>query len=490
MLDSMMEKDDYSDSFIKFICNGDDYDLGFEYNGTIKATGTLKNGCLPPRWQLLMSYNPDLTIPKVKDWRSKIEAQKGEPLPKEAAGHSKRKKKSGTDKGTNPSQPSASTPVVAELHKEDLQATSDPNSLGVTGEVRVDPQLITKADPGKYDPKDSLSQQQGNDEGTKNFSYDHFIAGTNLSDLVDKTKSARDGLGTIQPNTETKKAPSTTSPKFTTSSDTNDDEEIKLEDLSKLVKDIGTEAMELDSLEDDPPLLILNHDFSSSIPTELKELPSKINDIKGAVVEIKKYIEELEVEVPGDLKELPGKLEDFINKVTDAPDKFTTAIKSTSQKLVKIVYLQQAKMALTMIWGRMGLEVVEKTYRDKVKYDKYCIKMLNQRAPRKITNRDVLSRGKAEAELELDLSKLLEEQDPILKLNLLAKKKRKNDDDVHDYFKSTKRYKKSVQFSAHRARTVLNELYLRMILFNSKQWQYFISIEDFEELNNEMLYNV
>ncbi|GJY70103.1 hypothetical protein Tco_0473085 [Tanacetum coccineum] len=38
--------------------------------------------------------------------------------------------------------------------------------------------------------------------------------------------------------------------------------------------------------------------------------------------------------------------------------------------------------------------------------------------------------------------------------------------------------------------TVLNELSLGMILFNSKQRQDFISIEDFEELNNEMLYNV
>ncbi|GKA55111.1 hypothetical protein Tco_0754060 [Tanacetum coccineum] len=67
--------------------------------------------------------------------------------------------------------------------------------------------------------------------------------------------------------------------------------------------------------------------------------------------------------------------------------------------------------------------------------------------------------NKAKAELELYLSKPLEEQDPILKQNLLAKKKRKNVDDLHDYFKLTKR-------------------------------QDFISIKDFEELNNEMLYNV
>nr|GFB46810.1 hypothetical protein [Tanacetum cinerariifolium] len=42
----------------------------------------------------------------------------------------------------------------------------------------------------------------------------------------------------------------------------------------------------------------------------------------------------------------------------------------------------------------LGLEVVERMYKDKVKYDKYCNKMLNRRAQGKITNCDVLSRGK------------------------------------------------------------------------------------------------
>nr|GEZ01564.1 hypothetical protein [Tanacetum cinerariifolium] len=132
-------------------------------------------------------------------------------------------------------------------------------------------------------------------------------------------------------------------------------------------------------------------------------------------------------------------------------------------------------------------------YRDKVKYDKYCLKMLNRRALGKITNCDVLSRGngpitlkmqacpkrtrfgwttiytqmrqrldalhKTEEELKLDFSKPLDKKDPILKQNLLAKKKRKNADDLHDYFRSTKR-------------------------------QDFLSIEYFEDLNNEMMYNV
>nr|GEY45964.1 uncharacterized mitochondrial protein AtMg00810-like [Tanacetum cinerariifolium] len=57
--------------------------------------------------------------------------------------------------------------------------------------------------------------------------------------------------------------------------------------------------------------LLTNHDFSSYIPTKLKELPSKNIDINGAVGEIKKYVDELEVEIPSDLKDLPRKLKEF-----------------------------------------------------------------------------------------------------------------------------------------------------------------------------------
>ncbi|GJS73139.1 hypothetical protein Tco_0705980 [Tanacetum coccineum] len=94
------------------------------------------------------------------------------------------------------------------MHKEVQQPTSGPTSLGVTSEVRADPQLSSvvlasltepvfsastivhfksasghdasvnftvEADPGKYVSKESLSQQQGNDEGTQNYSFDHIF---------------------------------------------------------------------------------------------------------------------------------------------------------------------------------------------------------------------------------------------------------------------------------------------------------------------------
>nr|GEV57844.1 hypothetical protein [Tanacetum cinerariifolium] len=160
-------------------------------------------------------------------------------------------------------------------------------------------------------------------------------------------------------------------------------------------------------------------------------------------------------------------------------------------------------------------------YKAKLKCDKYYDKMLYRRALVKITNCDVLLKGKGlitlkvymddgsdetiqnfkinhrminlhkiKAEMELDFSKSPSKQDPILKLNAFARKKKKHADDIHDYFRSTKRYKSSVKYEDHLARTVLNEPSLGMIPSNSHQRQDFVSIEDFKDLRNEMMYTV
>ncbi|GJW33665.1 hypothetical protein Tco_0053697, partial [Tanacetum coccineum] len=62
-----------------------------------------------------------------------------------------------------------------------------------------------------------------------------------------------------------------------------------------------------------------------------------------------------------------------------------------------------------------------------------------------------------EAELGINLDIPLRKQDPLDKLNDLANKKRKHDDDIHDYFKANKRLKSSVQYKDHLPGTVLNE---------------------------------
>ncbi|GJT70247.1 hypothetical protein Tco_1029533 [Tanacetum coccineum] len=95
-----------------------------------------------------------------------------------------------------------------------------------------------------------------------------------------------------------------------------------------------------------------------------------------------------------------------------------------------------------------------------------------------------------EAELGINLDIPLSMQDPLDKLNDLANKERKHADDIHDYFKATKRFKSSVLYGDHLAGTVLNEPVLGMIMFNSYHRQDFVTIKDMKDFSNAMLYTV
>ncbi|GKB02289.1 hypothetical protein Tco_0830378 [Tanacetum coccineum] len=150
----------------------------------------------------------------------------------------------------------------------------------------------------------------------------------------------------------------------------------------------------------------------------------------------------------------------------------------------------------------LGNDVVIKMYKAKIKYDKYCDKMLNRRVQSRITNCDVLNKKGTitlkvyredwtnEVILNFKASDLHLEQDPLDKLNDCARKKRKHTDDIYDYFRSTKRYKSSLQYEDHPVGTMLNEPCLGMIMFNSHQMQDFVTIEDFKDFTNEMMYTV
>ncbi|GKF29463.1 hypothetical protein Tco_0095805, partial [Tanacetum coccineum] len=77
-----------------------------------------------------------------------------------------------------------------------------------------------EADPGLSALNDSIPQQQGMDEGTKSTSFDHISA-------IKEKESSRS---------------------------------IKLEDLEKLVSNVQTSFKDLDSLEDDPVIVVDNSD--------------------------------------------------------------------------------------------------------------------------------------------------------------------------------------------------------------------------------------
>ncbi|GJW90151.1 zinc finger, CCHC-type containing protein [Tanacetum coccineum] len=187
------------------------------------------------------------------------------------------------------------------------------------------------------------------------------------------------------------------------------------------------------SLQTEFSKILSAHDFSSSLPTELKELPSKFNELTKELKGLKKQVHELEIKMLGNLKKISTKLEDFTKIVTvykKAPlnlrgehikkDKGKKVISSEEAKKEstnsdsdnddshqtgsmvepsrikkKIEEYAKAKAAKRKSKVRkeelvdlLGPEVVNKYYNAKLQYDRYCDKMLNRRAESRITNCD------------------------------------------------------------------------------------------------------
>ncbi|GJT54587.1 hypothetical protein Tco_0989641 [Tanacetum coccineum] len=244
---------------------------------------------------------------------------------------------------SNPSQPSVSTPVDTGMHKEDQQATSGPTSLGVTSEARANPQLstvsTTEVDPVKSAPSDFVPQQQGINEGTKNTSYDHLFVGTDPHVLADQTKSVSEGLEIVLTQPRIGKGASSIARQVEEEEASNiindeDDEDKSQKHKLELEKNKAEAEVSLlkaqpsfpnvgqlnellvKSLQTEFSKILYAHDFSRSLPTELKDLPSKFNELTKVVKGLKQQVHELEIELPGDLKEIPSKLEDFTKTVT------------------------------------------------------------------------------------------------------------------------------------------------------------------------------
>ncbi|GJS24700.1 hypothetical protein Tco_0453332 [Tanacetum coccineum] len=266
-------------------------------------------------------------------------------------GHLKRKKDSSSTMESNLSQTSASTPMVTEMHKEDQQATGGPKSLGVTSEEKADPQLssdqtqfvsegletvLTQPITGKW--ASSIARQVEGEEASR------IIKLEDLAKLVshvqpsfkDLNSPEDDPIIVVDDSDEDEEADKD-EVHTTTNAETEDASVPKssspraqpyfpnMGQLNKLlVKSLQTEFSKILSA----------HDFSSSLPTKLKELPSKFNERTKEVKGLKKQVHELEIELSGDLKEIPSKLEDFTKTVTitNALNQFAQAIASQKTK--------------------------------------------------------------------------------------------------------------------------------------------------------------
>ncbi|GJX14877.1 hypothetical protein Tco_0206635 [Tanacetum coccineum] len=128
---------------------------------------------------------------------------------KSKTGQSETETKFSSAKDKSTSHPSPPTLVVGEMHKEAQQAAGGPISLGATSE-----------------------------EGA----YLQLSSGSNPSVLIDKTKSAGDGLKTTYTDSGTNKE----------SRADDISKKIKLEDLSEFLKDTRSAFFTPDSPQDDP----------------------------------------------------------------------------------------------------------------------------------------------------------------------------------------------------------------------------------------------
>ncbi|GJR78835.1 hypothetical protein Tco_0149620 [Tanacetum coccineum] len=294
-------------------------------------------------------------------------------------GHSKKRKEFSYAMDSNPSHPLVSTPVDTGMHKEYQQATGGPTSLRVTSEARANPQLssgmsafnlnepiystsfiihsesalgndasafsIAEADPGKSAPSDFVPQQHGLETvliqtttGKGASSIARQVKEDEASRII-KLEDLAKLVSSVQPSFKDLDSPE--DDPIIVVDDSDEDEEAdevhatinsqkhkleleknKAEAEATLLKAQPSfpnveqlNELLVKSLQTEFSKILSAHDFSNSLPTELKDLPSKFNELTEEVKGLKKQVHELEIELLGDLKEIPSKLEDFTKTV-------------------------------------------------------------------------------------------------------------------------------------------------------------------------------
>ncbi|GJU08929.1 hypothetical protein Tco_1125359 [Tanacetum coccineum] len=302
---------------------------------------------------------------------------------KSKTGQSEKENQSSSAKEKSPSYHLPSTPVVGEMHKEAQQEAGDPTSLGATSEEGAHPQLSSgydalaystaKADPRLSAPNDSIPLQKdkskeeeevARDKDTKSISHD-----------VPKDTSV------LPPS----------SPKST--------------QIQELMAQL-TELL-VTSLKPNLSKLLASHNFTSCLPTELKELLSKITRLSGEIKELKKHVRDIEIELPEDLKEILTKLETFTSIISclsthssffssRKPQDFRFSSKSfhiltdTLNRFATMV--ENVSGATSMNVPLVVKNVVTQYYTKKLFFDKCCDKMLKRKKSPKITKCELLTK--------------------------------------------------------------------------------------------------
>nr|GEV24583.1 hypothetical protein [Tanacetum cinerariifolium] len=224
---------------------------------------------------------------------------------------------------------------------------------------------IAEADPGNFASSDFVPQQQGMNEGTKNTSYDRLFAGKEASSIASQTEEETSStikledlaklVSHVQPSFKDLDSTEDDPVIVVNDSDEDEDDEVhateNVETKDTLVpKSSSPRSSQVQELINQVPqdydvysatpclsihviyassclyirslsvmlsrisfyvlirqrgVTLSTHDFSSSLPTELKDLPSNFNDLTKEVKGLKNQVHNLEIELLGELKEIP-----------------------------------------------------------------------------------------------------------------------------------------------------------------------------------------
>ncbi|GJY99174.1 hypothetical protein Tco_0516604 [Tanacetum coccineum] len=649
------------------------------YGETVPVKGTLKKSLIPPKWRLLMAQMKEgygdgelalypTQVFSINNWALKPN-QPEEPLftnhmlaicsatelvvfkaPKPS--FNAERVPQGTKPGAKPGhkkhstsskQPFVSIKEATEdtgMHKDDQQATGGPTSLGVTSEARANPWLSSGVSTFNLN-KPIYSAI---------FHYSLRVEEEEASSTI-KLEDLEKLVSNMQPSFKDLDSPGDDHVIVVDDSDKDEEDEVhtttnaETEDTSVPNPHLPAKAkaallkaqpsfpnvrqlneLLVKSLQTEFSKILSAHDFSSSLLTELKDLPSKFNELTKEVKGLKKQVYELEIKLPGELKGNPTKLEDFTKTVTsltsqvaelktlqwELPAEFLSlpvqvasvqaklktldalprslvkcqadtmpaeGEKNTNQATISQLFQRRAEKnadkenlnneqpklippiitTTTQIQSpplqsppksssqpegehikkdkgkkAMSSEEAEKdkeiNHQKKLEEDAKAeaakqegeirkAKLVDQLGPEVVNMyyndklQEVVAaypnkKGKGwtsiykqiqermdylrttEAELRINLDRPLSEQLPLDRLHDLANKKRKHTDDIHDFFRANKRLKSSVQYKDHPAGLCLMNLSPSMILFNLYHKQDFVTIEDFKDFPNIMLYTI
>nr|GEZ73697.1 hypothetical protein [Tanacetum cinerariifolium] len=147
--------------------------------------------------------------------------------------------------------------------------------------------------------------------------------------------------------------------------------------------------------------LLASHNFTTCLPTELKELPLKITRLSREIKELMKSVRDMEIKLPGDLEEIPTKLKTFTSTISSLSSQFKEKIKAldslpsqaTASPAKGEKYTKNVDTNLKdELVDLLGKNVVTQYYTKKLLFDKYRDKMLKRKKSPKITNCKVLKK--------------------------------------------------------------------------------------------------